>query len=78
MKTILTLPLFLMLCAPTWSQETATEKQIGEVAHKVMSSSAKIKPGDVVVISGGKHTLPLLEALSMEADRKSTRLNSSH
>ena len=74
MKTILTMPLFLMLCAPALSQETATEKQIGEVAHKVVTNSAKIKPGDVVVISGGKHTLPLLEALSTEAAKAGGRV----
>lgn len=74
MKTVLAIPLSLMLCVPAWSQETTAEKQFVEVAHKVVTTSAKIKPGDVVVISGGKHTLPLLEELSMEAAKAGARV----
>ncbi len=72
MKKILTLLLSLMFCALGWSQET--DKQLGEVAHKVVTTSARIKPGDVVVISGGRHTLPLLEALSIEAAKAGGRV----
>jgi len=74
MKTIFTLPFFLILCGPAWSQETTTDKQLAEVAHKVVTTSAKIKSGEVVVISGGKHTLALLEALSMEAAKAGGRV----
>jgi len=40
-----------------------------ELARRVVTSSAKIKPGDVVVIDGGKHTVPLMESLAIEAQK---------
>lgn len=47
----------------------AQEKNFGDLAHRVVTTSANIKPGDVVVISGGKHTIPLMEALAIEAQK---------
>jgi leucyl aminopeptidase (aminopeptidase T) len=52
---------------------TATAANSGDavntaaLARRVVTESAKIKPGDVVVIDGGKHTIPLMEALAIEA-----------
>jgi len=40
-----------------------------ELARRVVAESAKIKPGDVVVIDGGKHTIPLMEALAIESQK---------
>lgn len=40
-----------------------------ELAQRVVSTSAKVKAGDVVVIYGGKHTIPLMEALAIEVNK---------
>ncbi len=45
----------------------AQEKNFDELAHRVVTASANVKPGEVVVISGGKHTIPLMEALAIES-----------
>lgn len=63
-----------LLCLTTTAQKTATDKEFGEMAHKVVTVSAKIKPGDVVVISGGRHAIPLMEALSVEAAKVGGRV----
>lgn len=47
----------------------AQERDFGELAHRVVTTSANVKPGEVVVISGGKHTIPLMEALAIEAQK---------
>jgi aminopeptidase len=46
---------------------TAQERNFGELAHRIITTSADVKPGDVVVISGGKHTIQLMEALAIES-----------
>lgn len=53
---------------PVWT--AAQEINYGELASRIVKTSANIKPGDVVVVSGGKHDLALMEALTIEA-RKS-------
>ncbi len=45
------------------------ERDFGELARRVLTTSVSVKPGDVVVISGGKHTIPLMEALAIEAQK---------
>lgn len=39
-----------------------------EIAHKIVTVSAHVKPGEKVLINGGQHMLPLMEALAMEID----------
>jgi leucyl aminopeptidase (aminopeptidase T) len=39
------------------------------LAHRIAVTSAGIKPGDVVVVAGGKHTIPLMEAIAIEAQK---------
>jgi leucyl aminopeptidase (aminopeptidase T) len=39
------------------------------LAHRIAITSAGIKPGDVVVVAGGKHTIPLMEAIAIEAQK---------
>jgi aminopeptidase len=48
----------------TSSPDTA---QLTKVAHQIVGTSTKLRPGDVVVIEGGKHTLPLMEAIAVQA-----------
>src|SRR5687768_14593484 len=40
-----------------------------ELARRVVQTSAAVKPGNVVYITGGKHTIPLMEALGAEVMR---------
>jgi aminopeptidase len=47
----------------------AEEARFGDLAKKVVTISANVKPGEVVVIYGGKHTIPLMEALAIEAQK---------
>lgn len=45
------------------------EATLEELAQKVIHTSAIVKPGDVVVISGAAHTIPLMELLAIEAQK---------
>jgi len=47
----------------------AQEAKLDELAKRVVNVSANVKPGDVVVVSGGKHIIPLMESLSMEVGK---------
>lgn len=46
----------------------AQEATVEQMARKVIDN-AGVKPGEVVAIAGGKHTVPLLEALAIEAQK---------
>jgi len=48
---------------------TAQERNIDRLARRIVTTSVGIKPGEVVVITGGKHTIPLMEALAIEAQK---------
>lgn len=45
------------------------ENKFDELAKKIINTSATVKPGEVVVVMGGKHTIPLMEALTIEAQK---------
>jgi aminopeptidase len=47
----------------------AQQPNYDELAKRIIKTSATIKPSDVVVISGGKHNLALMEALAIEANK---------
>jgi len=51
------------------STALAQDENFGELAKKVIHTSANVKAGDVVVIYGGKHTIPLMELLAIEANK---------
>jgi leucyl aminopeptidase (aminopeptidase T) len=40
-----------------------------ELAKRIVTTSANVKPGDVVMISGGKYNLALMEDLAIEANK---------
>ncbi len=48
------------------SPATAQEAQHAALAKRIVTTSLAIQPGDVVVVSGGKHTIGLMEALAAE------------
>src|SRR5262245_7886198 len=39
------------------------------LAHRIVTSSAGVKPGEVVVIAGGKHTIAFMEAIAIEVQK---------
>jgi aminopeptidase len=40
-----------------------------QIAKQILTTSAGVKPGDIVVITGGQHTMPLMEAAAVEVAR---------
>lgn len=40
-----------------------------KIAKQIVNTSAGVKPGDAVVITGGQHTMPLMEAVAVEVAR---------
>lgn len=42
---------------------------LSDLAGRIARTAAGIKPGDVVVVAGGKHTIPLMEAVAIEAQK---------
>ena len=47
----------------------AQTRDFNQLAHNIVTTSIAVKPGEVVVITGGKHTIPLMEALAIEAQK---------
>jgi aminopeptidase len=64
------------VCLPLWvllslamlgvGNSKAQDKDYGELAGRIVKTSAGVKPGDVVVVAGGKHDVALMEALAIE------------
>jgi aminopeptidase len=63
------LPLWILLCLAMLGvgRSKAQDKDYGELAGRIVKTSAGVKPGDVVVVAGGKHDVALMEALAIEA-----------
>ena len=65
----------LLLCAISSAgaqrPQSAASNQPGRddaaLARRIVANTAGVKPGEIVVITGGQHTLPLMEALAIEA-----------
>ena len=66
-KYMVALPLCVAISfgAFVCSAARAQEMNYGELASRIVKTSANIKPGDVVVVSGGKHNIALMEALAI-------------
>jgi len=45
----------------------AQEKDYSGLASRIVKTSANVKPGDVVVVAGGKHNVAVMEAFAIEA-----------
>ena len=50
----------------------AQDRDLGVLARQIVET-ADVQPGDAVGVFGGQHTLPLMEAITMEADRRGGR-----
>ena len=46
---------------------SAQEGQFPALAKQIFNTSVHVKPGDVVVVSGGQRTIPLMESIAIEA-----------
>ncbi|MGY2134705.1 aminopeptidase [Hymenobacter sp. HD11105] len=53
----------LLLASPVFGQNYE------QIAKQIVTTSAGVKPGDLVMITGGKHTMPLMEAIAVEVAR---------
>ncbi|HEX8429251.1 aminopeptidase [Hymenobacter sp.] len=40
-----------------------------QIAKQIVNTSAGVKPGELVMITGGRHTMPLMEAIAVEVAR---------
>jgi leucyl aminopeptidase (aminopeptidase T) len=47
----------------------AQQPNFEELAKRIVNTSVNVKPGDVVVVNGGKHNLALMEDLTIEANK---------
>jgi leucyl aminopeptidase (aminopeptidase T) len=52
-----------LLASPVFGQDYE------QIAKQIVNTSAGVKPGELVMITGGKHTLPLMEAIAVEVAR---------
>lgn len=55
--------------APEAPTAAMSAEQMTKLARQVAATSLAIRPGDVVVIDGGKHTIDLMEAVAIEAEK---------
>jgi len=55
------------LGAFVFAGSAAKAQDYAELARRIVKTSASVKPGDVVVVSGGKHDVALMEDLAIES-----------
>ena len=58
---------YAVLCG---TAATAQETNFADLASKIVKTSAQVKPGDAVMIFGGKHNMEFMEALAIEARKQ--------
>src|SRR5687768_10906836 len=64
--TLLALILAASPLAPAVAQTSA---QYDTLARRIVTSTAAVTPGELVVIHGGPHTVPLMESIAVEVVR---------
>jgi hypothetical protein len=67
-KLLAALSLLFSLASPALAQEL-TPEQRQQIAHKIVTLSAKVKPHEVVLIEGNAVFLPFMEDLAIEASK---------
>jgi leucyl aminopeptidase (aminopeptidase T) len=50
-----------------FASTAAKAQDYAELARRIVKTSASVKPGDVVIVSGGKHDIALMEDLAIES-----------
>ena len=68
LKFVASLSLLLTLPSLALAQEL-TPEQHKQIAHKIITVSAKVRPREVVLIEGNSVFLPLMEDLAIEASK---------
>lgn len=56
---------YLAVANPVPAQDPA----FSQLAHRIVTTSAGVRPGEAVVLAGGIHTIPFLEALAIEVQK---------
>ena len=51
------------------SAAAAQQGNVDRLARRIVTTSVAVRPGELVVITGGKHTIPLMEALAIETQK---------
>src|SRR5438128_12611656 len=51
------------------SAAAAQQGNVDRLAHRIVTTSVAVRTGEGVVITGGKHTIPLMEAWAIEAQK---------
>ena len=71
------LPVLLTVLAALVVASIGAEAQSNDarLARELAQTATSIKPGDVVVVYGGKHTLPLMEAVAIEVQKVGGQVN---
>lgn len=67
MNNLLVILLFLAFCQFSL---LAQDVNYEALAKRITTDNVQIKPGDVVVIMGGKHSIPIMEAIAIEAQKR--------
>jgi aminopeptidase len=67
------IPRAFFFIAATWltlaaAAQNSAQVNYQEVAHKIITASVLVKPGEKVVMQGGKHMIPFMEALAIECN----------
>lgn len=62
-NAIFLLSILLLFVAVSFAQDS----QFPALAKQIVNTSVKVKPGDVVIVSGGQRTIPLMEDIAIEA-----------
>jgi len=57
------------------SLHPAAAQDDSKLARQITEVTAGVQPGDVVVVFGGKHTLPQMEAIAIEAQKAGGQVN---
>jgi aminopeptidase len=63
------IPLLAAYCLTATTPVAAQDTAFAQLAHRIVTTSASVRPGDVVVLEGGTHTIPFLEALAIEVQK---------
>ena len=62
--SLVVIGIVIIISAASFAQDTNWK----ELSYRVIGVTANVKPGDVVVVYGGKHTIPLMEMLAIESN----------
>jgi aminopeptidase len=63
------IPILALSCLAATCPIAAQDTAFAQLAHRIVTTSAGVKPGEVVVLEGGTHTIPFLEALAIEVQK---------